>query len=139
MPAAKIVLIDDNIEVLDFCRIILSQKYEVITESDSLKALEVIQREKPDLVVLDLKMPRIDGFKIFDKLKEDDETNRIPVLFVTAATQDEDIPNAFWQKTLGCDGFLTKPFSPSDLLNAVEKVFRKKYKLNEKGSGPGFI
>ncbi len=126
MPAAKIVIVDDEVLILEFCKIILSEKYEVITESNSKKALNLISNEKPDLIIMDLKMPGMDGFRIFDLLKENNDTQNIPVLFITASTSDEELPDTFWQQTLECDGFLSKPFDSHTLLARIEDIFRKK-------------
>lgn len=139
MPAAKIMIVDDEIDVIEYCKIVLSSKYELITESDSQNVFKLVQKEKPDLLIMDLRMPNIDGFKIFDLMKSSPETNKIPILFITASTKDEDLPDKFWQQTLGCDGFLTKPFSPQTLLDTVEKIFLKKFNKNKPVQGSGFM
>lgn len=139
MGAAKIVVIDDEQDTLEYCKLILADKYDVITEGRAEKALQLIKDEKPDLVIMDLRMPVVDGFKLFDMLKENGDTNKIPLLFITASTKDDDLPDKFWQQTLGCDGFLTKPFLPENLLAGVQKIFEKKIKKNNISKSGGYL
>lgn len=139
MPAGKIVIVDDEPDAIEFCRLIIQDKYEVIGETNSFKAFDLILKENPDLVIMDLRMPVVDGFKLFDKLKEHEQTLRTPVLFMTASTRDDDLPDKFWQQTLGCDAFLTKPFEPYQLLQAIEKIFTKKLKKKSPTTGGGYF
>jgi len=94
--------------------------YRVTMATDGQDALEQIQAEAPDLVVLDVMMPRLDGFGLLQRLKQDPTTAEIPVLMLTARAQDADIFRG-WQS--GVDAYLTKPFNPKELLTYVRRIF----------------
>jgi two-component system alkaline phosphatase synthesis response regulator PhoP/two-component system response regulator VicR len=93
--------------------------YEVVTAFDGKDALEKVEAERPDLVVLDVMMPFIDGFEVLRRLKADPDTAEIPVLMLTAKAQDRDILQG-WM--LGTDGYLVKPFNPQELLTWVRRT-----------------
>lgn len=96
--------------------------FSVVWEEDGEKALEAIQREVPKVVVLDLMMPIMSGFDVLKALKKDPATKEIPVIILTARTQEMDIKRAI---LLGADEYLIKPFLPTDLVNRVEKLLQK--------------
>jgi DNA-binding response OmpR family regulator len=125
MSAGKrVVCIEDEPEMIDLVRLILSRKgFQVVGAMGGREGLEAIQREKPDLVLLDLMMPDMDGWEVYQKVKADDETKGIPVIVVTAKAQSID-------KVLGLhiakvDDYITKPFGPQELLESVEKVLAR--------------
>jgi two-component system alkaline phosphatase synthesis response regulator PhoP/two-component system response regulator VicR len=93
--------------------------FRVTMASDGQEALDQIRREPPDLVLLDVMMPRVDGFEVLRRLKADPKTAGIPVLMLTAKAQDADI---FHGLCAGADFYLTKPFNPKDLLMWVDRV-----------------
>jgi two-component system, OmpR family, alkaline phosphatase synthesis response regulator PhoP len=93
--------------------------YRVTTACDGEEALECIRLERPDIVVSDVMMPKLDGFELLRRLQGDPETANIPVLMLTAKAQDQDI-FAGWQ--LGASSYLTKPFNPAELLMWVRKT-----------------
>ncbi len=99
--------------------------YEVITATDGLKALEKIQNEKPDLVLLDILMPKMNGFLVFEALKDDPATSNIPVIFITAKSEEKDIQRGC---QLGAAKYLIKPIKQEDLLTSVKKSLRGKVK-----------
>lgn len=94
--------------------------YRVSTAEDGQEALERIQSERPDMVVLDVMMPRQDGFAVLKTLKSDPSTADIPIVMLTAKAQDADIFRG-WQS--GADCYLTKPFNPMELLAFVKRIF----------------
>jgi two-component system alkaline phosphatase synthesis response regulator PhoP/two-component system response regulator VicR len=82
--------------------------------------LEKAKSEKPDLIILDVMMPRMDGFEALQRLKTDPETSHIPVIMLTARAQDRDVLQGY---QYGADLYLTKPFSPLELISLVKRVF----------------
>jgi len=111
--------------MIDLIRLILGRKgYDVIGAAGGREGLDAIQREKPDVVLLDLMMPDMDGWEVYQKLKANELTKDIPVIVVTAKAQSID-------KVLGLhiakvDDYITKPFGPQDLVDSVEKVLARR-------------
>ncbi|MBW8011039.1 MAG: response regulator [Chloroflexi bacterium] len=120
-----VVCVEDEPEMIDLIRLILSRKgYEIIGADGGKKGLKTIRNKKPDLVLLDLMMPDMDGWEVYQQMKADEETRDIPVIVVTAKAQSID-------KVLGLhiakvDDYISKPFSPQELLDSVEQVLSKK-------------
>ena len=120
-----VVCIEDEPEMIDLVKLILSRKgFQVVGAMGGREGLEAIQAHKPDLVLLDLMMPDMDGWEVYQKMKADDATKSIPVIVVTAKAQSID-------KVLGLhiakvDDYIAKPFSPQELLNSVEKILSQK-------------
>jgi len=117
----KIVCIEDEPEMIDLVRLILSRKgFELIGAVGGREGLETVRRVKPDLVLLDLMMPDMDGWEVYQQMKADDELKDIPVIVVTAKAQSID-------KVLGLhiakvDDYITKPFGPQELLESVYRI-----------------
>jgi two-component system, OmpR family, response regulator VicR len=117
----RLVCIEDEPEMIDLVRLILSRKgFNVIGANGGVEGLEVVRREKPDLILLDLMMPDMDGWEVYQQIKADEELREIPVVVVTAKAQSID-------KVLGLhiakvDDYITKPFGPQELLESVEKI-----------------
>jgi two-component system response regulator VicR len=126
MAEAKksVVCIEDEPEMVDLIKLILGRKgFDLIGAMGGREGLEAIRRVKPDLVLLDLMMPDMDGWEVYQQIKADDELKHIPVIVVTAKAQSID-------KVLGLhiakvDDYVTKPFGPQELLQSVEKVLGK--------------
>jgi len=126
MAEAKksVVCIEDEPEMVDLIKLILGRKgFDLIGAMGGREGLEAIRRVKPDLVLLDLMMPDMDGWEVYQQIKADDELRRIPVIVVTAKAQSID-------KVLGLhiakvDDYVTKPFGPQELLQSVERVLAK--------------
>ena len=119
-----VVCIEDEPEMIDLVKLILSRKgFQVVGAMGGREGLEAIQNEKPDLVLLDLMMPDMDGWEVYQKMKADDQTKGIPVIVVTAKAQSID-------KVLGLhiakvDDYITKPFGPQELMESVEQVLAR--------------
>ena len=114
---AQILLVDDKQDILLLCRLNLEvEGYEVVEARGGARALELIAQEPPDLVILDVMMPDMDGWQVLSSIREDPRTTEVPVIMLTAKAQERDQIHA-WQ--LGATGYLTKPFSPEELLDAV--------------------
>jgi DNA-binding response OmpR family regulator len=117
----RILCIEDDVDMLDLFQVLLSrQGYEVKGVTKGQEGLEVIRREKPDLIILDIMMPIMDGWQVYQEMKNDETTRHIPTIVVTAKSQLID-------KVLGLeiakvDDYICKPFSPQELLESIRKV-----------------
>ncbi len=117
----RVVCVEDEPEMIDLVRLILGRKgYEVIGANGGIEGLETVRREKPDLILLDLMMPDMDGWEVYQQIKADPGLRDIPVIVVTAKAQSID-------KVLGLhiakvDDYITKPFGPQELLESVDKI-----------------
>jgi two-component system response regulator VicR len=126
----KIVCVEDEPEMIDLIQLILNRKgFEVIGANGGAEGLATIRSVKPDLVLLDLMMPEMDGWQVYQQLKADEETADIPVIVVTAKAQNID-------KVLGLhiakvDDYIPKPFSLQELVDRVEKVLNAKQKASK--------
>jgi len=119
-----VVCIEDEPEMIDLVRLILMRKgFEVIGAQGGREGLRMVAELKPSLVLLDLMMPDVDGWEVYQHMKADPSTKHIPVIVVTAKSQSID-------KMLGLhiakvDDYITKPFGPAELLSSIEKVLAK--------------
>lgn len=117
----KILAVDDEKHIVRLVQVNLERAgYAVVTASDGKEALEKVQAENPDLVVLDVMMPYMDGFEVLQNLRRNPATRDIPVIMLTAKAQDADVFKG-WQS--GVDCYLTKPFNPMELLSFVKRIF----------------
>jgi len=124
-PKTRIVWIDDDPELLRLGHIVLTHKgYQVITVSDSRQGFDVIRREKPDLVLLDLIMPDVDGWAIYDQIKGEPELQGTRVIVVTAKAQSADKALALLLAKV--DGYLIKPYDQNQLFDMLNQVIRRK-------------
>ncbi len=116
---AKILVVDDEPDILEVARIILEKKgYEVITAKDGNEALEKVSASKPDLIILDIIMPRKSGLEVCKILKSDPETASIPILMFTVLGRNRDREQGL---KAGADDYLVKPFSAEELVNIIKK------------------
>ena len=116
----KILIIDDDVEMANMMGEILSNRnFEVILAHDGIRAIEKSNKEKIDLILLDIRMPFFSGFWFCDAFKQKPETKDIPVVIVSALSNPEDIDKAY---RLGAAAYLTKPFKSHELINVVEKI-----------------
>jgi len=115
-----ILTVDDETNIRRLLQVNLQRAgYRVTMACDGVEALESISLERPDLVVLDVMMPRMDGFEVLRRLRMDAATADLPVIMLTAKAQDADVFRG-WQS--GADCYLTKPFNPTELLVFVKRV-----------------
>ncbi len=116
-----VVCIEDEQEMIDLVQLILGRRgFTVEGANGGLEGLEKVQKRKPDLVLLDLMMPDMDGWEVYQRMKSDEDLREIPVIVVTAKAQSID-------KVLGLhiakvDDYITKPFGTQELLESVEKI-----------------
>ncbi len=117
----RILCVEDEQEMIDLIRLILARRgFEVRGASGGTEGLKMIREELPDLVLLDLMMPDMDGWEVYQQMKADEKTRSIPVIVVTAKAQN--IDRVLGVHIAKVDDYITKPFSPQELLNSVEKV-----------------
>jgi len=118
----KILVVDDEPHILQLVQVNLERAgYEVVTAVDGKDALEKVDAENPDLVVLDIMLPDIDGFEVLQNLRKNPVTRELPVIMLTAKAQDADVFRG-WQS--GVDCYLTKPFNPMELISFVKRSFK---------------
>lgn len=126
----RVLYIEDEQEMIDLVRLILGRKgIEVIGATGGREGLDVVRKELPDLVLLDLMMPDMDGWEVYQQMKAGEPTRDIPVIVVTAKAQSID-------KVLGLhiakvDDYISKPFSPHELADSVERVLSKQKEIGK--------
>jgi len=123
MARAKVLVVDDE----EYIQHILNfsfgaEGYEVITASDGEEAIAKAKREKPDVIVLDIMMPKMDGYEACKRLKSDPETRAIPVILLTAKGREADRRLG---SEAGADDYVVKPFSPGRLIERVEGMLKR--------------
>ena len=115
----RILIADDDPVILRLIQVNLElEGYEVITANNGQEAVDIASAELPNLVILDIMMPRLDGYQACEQLKSADATKEIPVIFLSAKAQQGDIEKG---QSFGVAAYLTKPFDPTELLEVVEK------------------
>ena len=120
--AKKILAVDDERSIVRLVQVNLQRAgYDVVTAFDGKEALEKVEAEQPDLVVLDVMMPYMDGFEVLQTLRKNPSTRELPVIMLTAKAQDADVFRG-WQN--GVDCYLTKPFNPMELISFVKRIFK---------------
>ena len=120
MSKGKILVVDDEnyiLHILDFS--LGAEGYEVITAEDGEEAVRKTRDERPDLVVLDVMMPKMDGYETCKRLKEEEATRNIPVILLSAKGRTMDQNKGF---EVGADDYITKPFSPRKLIEKIGTV-----------------
>ena len=123
MSPARVLVVDDESDITTILALALRRAgYQVSTAGDGLQALEVIAQELPDLVILDVMMPRLDGFDTLQRLRESAPTAAIPVILLTARAQGADRIKGLER---GADDYVTKPFEPSELVVRVQAMLAR--------------
>jgi|TARA_R110000782_G_scaffold155133_1_gene247437 DNA-binding response OmpR family regulator len=118
--AKRVLLAEDEPNIVESLTFILERSgFEVATTTNGRQALEVAQSDTPDILILDVMLPELDGYEVLRRLRADARTKTLPVLMVTAKGQREDRETAM---KCGADMFITKPFVNSELIAAVEKL-----------------
>ena len=120
-----ILCIEDEPETVELIRLILERRNFTVEAATSGKAgLQALRQSRPDLVLLDLMTPDMDGWDVYQQIKSDKDTSRIPVIVVTARAQN--IDRVIGRQIAKVDDYIVKPFSPKRLLDGVERVFEEK-------------
>jgi DNA-binding response OmpR family regulator len=119
----KVLVIDDNPTIVELIKyaVNLQGSYEVVVAYDGVQGLERVYTERPDCVIIDVKMPRMDGYQLVRCLRGDARTANTPLIILSAMTRDEDQMTGLLS---GVDEYMTKPFKPSALNATIERVLR---------------
>jgi DNA-binding response OmpR family regulator len=121
--SARILAVDDSPTILEMIKAILEAGgYSVLTASDGAEALERARAEKPDLILLDVMLPKLDGYRVCRLLKFDQNYKHIPIIMLTAKTEEQSMATGL---RTGADQYLTKPIEPETLLAAVAEELGK--------------
>lgn len=120
----RILYIEDEAQMIELTRMVLEREgFEVLGAVGGIQGLDAVKREKPDLILLDLMMPDIDGWEVYRRIKADKDLADIPVIVVTAKVQSVD--KALGLHVAKVDDYLTKPFGPKDIIASVQRVLAK--------------
>lgn len=120
----RILLVDDEADFVEILRTRLeNNNFEVITALDGEEALERAEKEEPDLIILDVMLPKISGFDVCRKLKVDENFKNIPIIMLSAKFQQNDVK---FGMAMGADDYITKPFESNVLLEKINELLKKK-------------
>jgi len=123
MPKKRILLIEDETDMVYALTLQLEAvDYKVLSATDGQAGLDMARKEKPDLIILDLMLPRMDGYKICRMLKFDERYKQIPIIMFTARAQEQDRKLA---QEVGADAYITKPFDSKVLLDKIGALLKK--------------
>lgn len=119
----RVLIVDDDPDILRLVSYNLGQAgFEVITTSTGRKALEIVQKQPPDLIILDVMLPDVDGMEVCRTLRHQNPSRRIPIIMLTARGEEIDRVVGF---ELGADDYVSKPFSPRELVLRVKSILRR--------------
>jgi diguanylate cyclase (GGDEF)-like protein len=118
-----VLIVDDTKTNIDILLNLLGEKYDIVVALDGESALETVEESSVDLILLDIMMPNIDGFEVCRRLKSNENTSDIPVIFLTARDDEESIERAY---EIGAIDYITKPFKPIELLARINTQLRVK-------------
>jgi two-component system alkaline phosphatase synthesis response regulator PhoP len=128
---AKILIADDEADVLDFISYNFQREgYVTVLAKDGIEAINVARREKPDLLLLDVMMPRLDGFAVAEHIRSSSDLKNTLIVFLTALTDEDAELKGF---SAGADDFITKPIKPRLLLSRVNALLRRRFESNQAG------
>jgi len=132
MPG-KILVADDSPNIREILKISLeSDGYTVVLAEDGESALSVVASEKPDLLIMDVMMPKVNGFQVCRRVKTDRATHDVPVIMLTAKSAQQDV---FWGKDCGADEYMTKPFSTKELVKTIDRLLKVRQQQGAHASG----
>ncbi|MEK6682557.1 MAG: response regulator [Nitrospirota bacterium] len=124
MKKTKILVADDNRNIVELVKMEFEiLDYDVVTAFDGEDALKKIEKENPDLLILDVMMPKMNGFDVCMKLRDNPKYQNIPIIMLTAKSQEKD---KFWGRQVGADEYITKPFEPEVLEQVVHNLLEQK-------------
>jgi CheY-like chemotaxis protein len=115
----KVLIVDDEPNVRRLSHKILSNKFDIVEAEDGIQAIDVATAQKPDVILMDMMMPKMDGLTACHVIRNDPVTKSIPVIMVTAIGFELNIKLS---EQMGAAGYVTKPFSPQDLLDTIAQV-----------------
>ena len=117
MNSKKILIVDDTSTNIDILLELIGKKYEILVALDGTSALEILDKERIDLVLLDIMMPEMDGFEVCQHIRDNKKTKEIPIIFITAKSDEKTIEEAY---AIGGSDYITKPFKPLELLARIK-------------------
>jgi len=121
---AKILVVEDDYTTVQLIEFLLKKNnFEVLVANNGVEALEISRKQKPDLILMDVIMPKMDGIEAIEKLQEDENTRDIPILILSALGQEMDVMRGL---QAGALGYIVKPFSPKELLDEIRGKLEKK-------------
>ncbi|MFC5910797.1 response regulator [Streptacidiphilus monticola] len=133
--AGRVLVVDDSAVIRQLIRVNLElEGFEVVTAADGAECLEVVHRVRPDVVTLDVVMPRLDGLRTAARLRADARTAGLPIAIVSACTQT-DLDRG---ESVGVDGYLAKPFEPMELIALVARLAAARPERSGGSAGPRF-
>ena len=124
----SILIVDDTETNVDILVELLSDSYEIVVSLDGKSALEILEEQEVDLILLDIMMPKMDGYEVCRRVKENGKTDDIPIIFITAKTDEESIEKAY--EAGGMD-YVTKPFKPKELFARIETQLQVRALIKE--------
>jgi len=123
METIKVLLVEDEEDIREMVHFnLFKERYQVLLASDGQAAVDMAKKEFPELIVLDVMLPKMDGFEVCEHLKKDPQTKKIPIIMLTAKGEEEDVIKGL---EVGADDYITKPFSPKVLLARIKAVLRR--------------
>jgi two-component system, OmpR family, alkaline phosphatase synthesis response regulator PhoP len=129
MKKQTILIVDDETSIIELVKVYLEREgYKVLAAGDGNRTFEVIEQDNPDLVILDVMLPEIDGFEVCKKIRS--KGNQVPIIMLTA--RDDDIDKILGLE-LGADDYLTKPFNPRELMARIKAILRRGFLVREDG------
>jgi len=130
LQGSRVLIADDNEQNRELLDAYLAEEgYEILMSTDGQETVDVINAQQPDLILLDIMMPKMSGYEVCEQIKANPETRDIPILMVTALNEMGDIEKAV---KAGCDDFLTKPVSQLELQTRVKSLLRVRHLANER-------
>ncbi|MGY2752962.1 twitching motility two-component system response regulator PilH [Thermostichus sp. MS-CIW-21] len=130
MTMSKVLVVDDNRTYLEAISSLLSESgLEVSTAMDGVEAMDIIRQQKPDVVVLDIVMPGMNGYEVCREVKKDESTKHIRIVVCSTKDQVFDIE---WAKRNQADAYVTKPFKPQELLATIKQQLREIKETSQK-------
>jgi len=128
----KILIVEDDESILQLLSTIFNlEDYEVFHATDGEEAIRILREDNPEVVLLDIQIPKMDGYQVCKAIKSDSATSHIKVIMLSGMTQDNEFIKA---QKVGCDDFIKKPFSPTFLVEKVKELLRSE-KQGEFGNG----
>lgn len=126
---AKILIVDDEPDIVAALGIRMkSAGYEVIAAADGMEGLDAARKQNPDLILLDIMLPKLDGYKVCRILKFDENYRHIPIIMITAKVTDV---NKKMGEEVGADAYITKPFNPEELMAKIKETLEKSKKAGK--------
>jgi CheY-like chemotaxis protein len=116
----KVLIVDDEMTVRRLVKRLLSKEYNVIEAENGIEAIDIAKNQKPDLILMDMMMPKMDGLSACYAIKKDVATSQIPVVMLSAITHD--LNKRLSENVMGANGYITKPFNPVELISTIRSL-----------------